>query len=522
VFDLLIVNGELIDGSAAPPRRADVAIRGDRIADIGELANSPSRETIDARGQIVAPGFLDVHNHSDGWLLKQPAFRPKLLQGITSEVLMADGVSYAPVRQDTWAAWLFYLRGLNGLLLEDYDGWETLAEYMQRLEGRTAQNAAAHVPYANVRSAVCGFSSRHVDDYQMRQIRHEIRQCLEAGAVGLSTGLDYIVQLHADTEEIVGACRELAAYSAIYATHVRYKSGLLVAVEEALEIGRRAGVGVHVSHLKAPSVAVAEQVLQRIDAAARDVEVTFDVYPYQPGSTLLSYLLPYEVWSAGPLAALDRLQDPVIHRRFAEGLQAYGVQLDQFRIAWLPGHDNRHWLGKTLREYVRGIGIPAEDALLRLLIEERLAVLCVVDEQSETQVDPFITHSRGMVASDGIFFPEGIVHPRVYGTVGKFFRHYVRETGQLSWEQAVHKLSGFPASRFGLAERGILRAGNFADVVVFDPMTIADQATYEDPHRPTTGVREVVINGVRVVEDGRLREDLPRPLPGRFLRRERL
>jgi N-acyl-D-amino-acid deacylase len=294
---------------------------------------------------------------------------------------------------------------------------------------------------------------------------------------------------------------------------------LLAAVDEAIEIGRRAQVAVHVSHLKAPSAEIAEELLQRIEAAARDVEVSFDVYPYEPGSTLLSYLLPYEVWSDGPLAALDKLQDPVVRRRFGEGLRAYGVDLDQFRIAWLPSHDNRDWLGKTLQEYVDGLGVAAEDALVRLLTEERLAVLCVVQEQADTQVAPFITHPRGIVASDGIYFPDSVVHPRVYGTVGRFFREYVRESRSLSWEQAIYKLTGFPASRFGLSRRGILRPGNFADLVVFDPETIADRATYQQPHQATVGIGEVVVNGVQVVAAGRINDNLAAPLPGRFLRR---
>jgi len=203
LFDILIRNGTIIDGTGRPRYKSDVGVRGDRIAMIGPQIDAESQEVLDATNQIVAPGFIDVHNHSDGWLLKMPHLTPKTLQGFTTEILMADGISYAPVNEHTAEQWMFYLRSLNGLRMDEYRLWRSWEDYMQLLDRSTAQNAAAHLPYANIRAMVCGFGDCRVDDFQMRQIRHEIEKGMEAGAVGLSTGLDYIVQCYATTDELV-------------------------------------------------------------------------------------------------------------------------------------------------------------------------------------------------------------------------------------------------------------------------------------------------------------------------------
>src|SRR5687768_10048295 len=216
MFDLLIQNGTIIDGTRKPRFAGDVGIRGDRIEAVGSVGSAATRRTIDARGKIVAPGFIDVHNHSDGWLLKHANFWPKTSQGFTTEVLMADGISYAPVDERTWRQWFYYLRSLNGLRLEDYRGWRSIADYMQLLDGGTAQNVATHIPYANVRTLSCGFGRNPPDDYQMRSIQAEIRAGMEAGAVGLSTGLDYLAQCFSSTDELVAACRAMAPYNGLY------------------------------------------------------------------------------------------------------------------------------------------------------------------------------------------------------------------------------------------------------------------------------------------------------------------
>lgn len=517
MYDILIRNGALIDGTRAPRRRADLGIQGDRIRRIGDLRDEQARLVIDAAGKAVAPGFVDVHNHSDAWLLKIPHLFPKTSQGFTTEVIMADGISYAPVDARTVHDWIFYMRALNALLCEEYQGWQSLAEYMACIHGRSAQNAIAHLPYANVRVLAHGYGRQAPDDFQMAQIRAWVERGMAEGAVGLSTGLDYISECFASTAELAEACAAMASRGGLYVSHVRYKKGTLEGVKEAVEIGRRAGVPVHISHLKGTTPEQIDAILTYIDAVAvRQVDFSFDVYPYLPGSTMLNFLLPYEVWEEGPMGVLPRLREPGIRARFAHSLGSY--KLDQTFIAWLPGKENSRYLGKSLAEYVSAVGRPPEEALCDLLIEEHLAVLLVFHYGDDALVHPFLAHEKYMMGTDGIYFPDGAVHPRMYGSAGRLLGPCVRDHRLFSLEDAVYKLSGHPASRFGLKDRGLLKEGCFADVVVFDPQTVADRATYREPHQHCVGIEQVLVNGVPIIRDGKEVKDLPSPLPGRALK----
>ncbi|MSR81418.1 MAG: D-aminoacylase [Candidatus Latescibacteria bacterium] len=517
MYDLIITNGTLIDGSRAPRHRVDVGIRNDRIAALGDLHQEEARQRIDAAGKIVAPGFVDVHNHSDAWLLKIPHLLPKTTQGFTSEVIMADGISYAPVDRHSAPDWIFYMRALNALLYEEYSGWQSLGEYMARLDGRCVQNAITHLPYANVRVLAYGYGRAAPDDFQMAQIRSLVEQGMAEGAVGLSTGLDYISECFASTAELAEACAPMAAQGGLYVSHVRYKKGTLEGVKEAVEIGRRAGVPVHISHLKGTTPEQIDAILTYIDkTAVHEVDFSFDVYPYLPGSTMLNFLLPYEVWEEGPMGVLPRLREPQIRARFAQGLAAY--KLDQTFIAWLPGKENSRYLGKSLAEYVGAVGKPAADALCDLLIEEHLAVLLVFHYGDDQLVFPFLAHEKYMMGTDGIYFPDGAVHPRMYGSAGRLLGSCVRDHHLFTLEDAVYKLSAYPSVRFGLKDRGLLREGAFADVVVFDSQTVADRATYKDPHQFCTGIEQVIVNGVPIIRDSAEVKDLPTPLPGRALK----
>lgn len=431
---------------------------------------------------------------------------------------MADGISYAPVNPENVREWFFYLRSLNALRLDEYTGWQSWDEYLNLLAGRNVQNVAAHVPYANLRAAACGFGPRRPDDYQMREIQAGIRRGMEQGAVGLSTGLDYIAQCYADTDELVAACQALRPYDGLYVTHVRYKIGLMPALREAVEIGRRAGVRVHISHLKGESPAQVEEVLAFIDEVVESgVDLTFDVYPYQPGSTMLNFLLPNEVWDDGPLAAMARMRQPEAKRRFAAGLDAYKLDLDHITIAWMPGRDNAVHQGKPLSQYVAEQGRPPEDVLYDLLLEERLACLLVFDEGEDPIVRPMLQHDRCILGTDGIYFPDGAVHPRMYGSAGRWLGAAVRDWKLFSLEEAVHKATGLAARHFRLPGIGTIHQGGHADLMVFDPATIADRATYEDPNQLTVGVRHVLVSGVPIICEGQVvpQEELPTMLPGR-------
>lgn len=521
MFDLIVRRGTVVDGTKAKRIRADVGIRGERIEAVGDLTAAAAAREIDAQGKIVAPGFIDLHNHSDGWLLKVPHLTAKTMQGFTTEVLMADGISYAPVRPHNASEWIYYLRSLNALRIDEYRGWESLADYLRELDRKNVQNSAVHVPFANVRVNACGWGRAPADDFQIREIQGSVRQGLDEGAVGLSTGLDYISQCFSGTDEIVAACSAMAESRGLYVTHIRYKRGLLPALREAVEIGKRAGVPVHISHLKAPSAAEAERVLAYIDEARREVDLSFDVYPYQPGSTMLNFLLPYEVWEDGPLAALAKLNDPAVQARFAAGLDEYDLDLDRIHIAWTHSKENACHQGKLLSDYVAETGLPAAQALCNLLVEERLAVLLVFNQGDDALVHPFLKHDLYLMGSDGIYFEEGVIHPRTYGSAARLLGACVRDWKLFSLEEAVHKLSGGPARRFGLTDRGEIRPHAWADMVIFDEKTVADRATYTDPHQFSVGVEHVLVNGVPIVRDGAALHDFNGSLPGRALRSER-
>jgi N-acyl-D-amino-acid deacylase len=519
MLDLIIKNGTVIDGTGAARAKADVGVRGDRVAAIGKLGEADARRSMDGGGLVVAPGFIDVHTHADGWLLVTPNLVAKTSQGFTTEILMSDGISYAPVTPDNYRDWFVYLRGLNGLRQGDYRGWRTIGDYLALLDRSTAQNAAAQIPYANLRVLAAGWRRGPLDDTQTRIIRREVELAMDAGAVGISTGLDYVAQCFATTDELVDACRAMAPWRGIYATHVRYKIGTLGGVKEAVEIGRRAGVPVHISHLKAGTKREADEILEYVDrVAVHEVDFSFDIYPYLAGSTMLHYLLPYEVWEDGPLGVLPKLRDPAVRDRFARLLACFALPMEQVEVVWTATRANEHLRGKSVAEIAARAGRPAAEVVCDLLIEENLAVLCLLEAADDSLVDPFLEHEKFMLGTDGIYFADGRVHPRMYGSAPRILGPLVRDRKLFSLEAAVHKMTGVPAERFGLVDRGIVREGAYADLVVFNPDTIADRASYADPHQLSVGVEHVLVNGVEIFTRGKAVENLEPELPGRALR----
>lgn len=522
MYDLLLRNGTIIDGTGRERYTADLAVRGERIAIVGPVDAADAAAVIDASGLVVAPGFIDVHNHSDGWLLREPNFASKTLQGVTTEVLMSDGISYAPASPSLGREWFHYLRSLNGLQQADCRGCWSLEEYYEQFERRTAQNVVAQIPYANLRVLASGWNARKLDDRQRRAMRHMVEAGMASGAVGVSTGLDYVNQFHASTEEIVEVVSAAAPFDGLYVTHIRYKLGLIPAMREAVDIARRAGVKLHVSHLKADSREEADALLRYIDReAVNEVDLSFDVYPYLPGSTMLNSLLPYEAWDDGPLGVAAKLGDPAIRERFAFDLaNVYKPQLERIRIAWTPSKANAIHQGRSLAEYIAAVGKSPVDALCDLLLEESLSVLCVFHRGDDLLVEPFLKHDKFMVGSDGIYQPDGPVHPRQFGSFPRMLGPIVRDRKWLTLEQAVRKATSIPAARFGLADRGEIRVGAFADLVVFDPATVADRATFDDPRQTPAGIDHVFVAGRQIVNAGKPL-DLAAQWPGRWLKYRR-
>ena len=518
MYDLIIKDGTIIDGQKTGRYQADIGLSGEKIAKVGQIDPAEGEQVIDASGRIVAPGFIDVHTHADGWLLKTDNFASKTTQGVTTEILMADGISYAPVNRHTVHDWFYYLRGINGLQFSDYSGWESIADYMALLDRKTAQNTATHIPYANVRTLACGFGRPGPDDVQMSMILGEIEKGMAAGAVGLSTGLDYIVECWASTDELVEACRAIAPWQGLYVTHIRYRKGILPAVQEAVEIGKRAGVPVHISHLKADTAdGTADALLKYIDeVAVNEVDFSFDVYPYMASSTMLNYLFPPEVWQDGPQQVYKHLRRPEVQTRSKAALAH--IDLNDATIAWLPSKANSKYIGQTLAQYVAAIDQSPLEGLTNLLIEENLAVLLVFNNGNDDQVAPFLAHPNFILGSDGIYQPEGKIHPRHFGSFGRMLGYFCREKGLFSLEEAVHKMTGLPAERFGLLERGTIKEGYAADLTLFDPETVADQATFGDPYRSPSGIDTVLVNGTVIVEKGEAVKVERLEQPGRALR----
>jgi N-acyl-D-amino-acid deacylase len=519
VFDLIIRGGEVIDGTGRPRFRADVGVQGDRITAVGDLSAATAKQTVDATGKVVSPGFIDVHNHTDGWLLKEPDLDVKIRQGFTTELLMSDGIGYAPIDPVTGPEWAYYLKCLNALRLDECHGWRSMAEYQQRLDRRCLQNHLVQIPYANLRTLVAGFGRSAIDDLQRKLIHAEIREGMAAGATGMSTGLDYISQWSATTTELAEACQVMAPQGGVYVSHIRYKHGLMPAVKEAVEIGARGGVPVHISHLKGSTDREVDELLNYIDTVARkEVDFSFEIYPYQPGSTMLNFILPYDVWDDGPTAAMGKLLRPEIQQRFRRALENYRLPLDKIHIAWVPSAENKRWQGRFLTEYIAAMGRPAEQALAELLIEERLAVLLVFNEGDDTLCHKMLQHDCCMIGSDGIYFPDGMVHPRVTSTAPRILGRAVRDWKVITLEQAVYKLAGYAAKKFKVVDRGELAVGKFADLVVFDPTTVIDVGTFQNPHQAPVGYDLVTVNGVIAWTPQGVGKFTPGTYPGRALK----
>jgi N-acyl-D-amino-acid deacylase len=523
VLDLKIEGGLVLDGTGAAGSRADVGVVDDRIVAVGDLSREPAGRTLGAAGRVVAPGFIDMHSHSDWRLWANRRAESKIRQGVTTEVVGNCGFSPAPVSDEHLDA----LRGFALYLPRGLDfRWRSFADYLGALEAEGAAVNLVHlVGHGALRVATMGFARRAPTGAELAAMQRLLGDALEAGAWGLSTGLIYAPGSYAATEEIVALARVLARrLHAIYASHIRGEgAALLDAVAEALRIGREAEVPVQVSHLKAagrPNWGRVPQALALIDAAAAEgLDVHADVYPYTASSTSLRALLPDWALEGGLEAMVARLGDPATRQRLrAELDQPTGGQslLDRvgwenIMVAWSPGRRDAE--GRRLSE-LGGV----EGVFAVLLAEPRASI--VLFQLDEADLRQALAHPRVMIGSDGSALApygelgEGRPHPRSYGTFPRILGEYVREQRVLTLAQAVHKMTGLPARRLGLADRGVIRPGARADLVVFDPRRVADRATYEAPHRYPDGVEHVVVNGRLVIRDG----EHTGSLPGRVLR----
>jgi N-acyl-D-amino-acid deacylase len=519
-FDLVLANGRVVDGTGLPWFAADVGITGDRIAAVGRLDRAEARERIDVAGKVVSPGFIDAHVHGDLALLVDPYHEPAVRQGVTTYVVGQDGVAFAPAAPATKEYMRRYTAGFNGGHEVD-TGDGTVAGYLARFDGRCAINACTLIPNGNIRMDAMGLETRPPSADELRAMQRKVREGMEQGAVGVSSGLDYIPSRYADTAELAGVCEPIGAYGGVYVTHMRGYGphNVIAAMDEVYEIGRRAGCAVHISHFNS----IAAQVLPHIDAArARGVDVTYDLYPYLRGSTILGMLaLPPWVQEGGIAATVERLRTPATRERLAEWFRAPWMPLEQIRLASVPLDKYRHFEGQSLGGAVTAVHGTLNPETLGafvcdVLIACDMAVGCVSPHfaaRTEDDVEALMTHPAMTAGSDGIY-AGGRPHPRGTGCFAKYVGPYVRG-GAWALEQAVAHCAAHNARRFGLKDRGFLLKGMAADLVVFDAATIADRSTYEDGKALATGVEHVLVNGKFVLKAGRRTKELP----GRGLKR---
>jgi N-acyl-D-amino-acid deacylase len=514
-WDIVIRNCRVVDGTGRAAVPGEIGIRGGRIGEIGPACLGTAARAIDAAGMVACPGFIDMHTHSDLMLLAEPAATAKVMQGVTTEVIGQDGLSYAPVTDATLARFRADFKGING----DPPGlawdWRTVTEFLDRFDRRASVNVAMLAPHGNLRAAVLGMENRRAAPAELDRMTRLLEQAMDEGAFGLSTGLTYAPCSYADTEELVALCRATARRGGFFAPHLRsYGADMEAAVEEAFAIAAAAQCPLHLTHFQASfstGKGKAGFYLQKIEQARRQgLDVTLDAYPYLAGSTFLAGLLPSWVHEGGRERLRDRLSDPAARAKIRHEIEVLGADgMHKVPVDWsvivvtdvgrAPRSD---WIGLSLAKIAEQTGRPAFDCYADLILESDLAAACVTFIGHEENLQAFMRDPRFMGSSDGILVGAR-PHPRGWGTFARFLARYVRELGVLTLEECVRKLTALPATRLGLTDRGCLRPGCHADLVIFDPAAVQDTATYENPRSHPEGIPYVIVNGVLVKDNGR-------------------
>ena len=506
MFDVILRGGRVVDGTGNPWFRGDVAVKDGRIAEVGRVIGD-AEIVIRLECEIVAPGFIDTHSHSDLLLLSEPLAEAKIMQGVTTEIVGQDGLGEAPIKEADVVEWRRYLAGLN----RDPDiewTWRTMGEYLSALEeARPSINVASLVGHGNLRLAAMGMDDRRPDTEEFAEMKRLLAESLRDGAVGLSTGLIYAPCIYADTAELIELCRVTAAHGGVFVVHMRNEGDtLLGSIDEVVGVGEASGVHVHVSHFKVSGEANwgnSVHSLERLEEAkARGVQVSFDQYPYTAGSTFLSSLLPAWVHAGGVERLLGRLSDPDIRQRIRQEYTA-GMsrtpRWDRLLVTNLQTEENMVHEGKTMKEIVGARGQTEVDALMDIVLEERNATSMISFTMDEEDVTRIMAHPLGTVCTDGLLL--GKPHPRAYGAFPRVLGKYVRE-GVLRLEDTVRRVTSHPAQIHDLKDKGLIKTGYAADITVFDPKTIEDLSTYKEPRRHPRGITHVMVNGVLTVEDG--------------------
>ncbi|UZJ29808.1 N-acyl-D-amino-acid deacylase family protein [Streptomyces endophytica] len=537
-MDLVIRDVRVLDGTGGASYRADVSLDGGRIAAVvreGGGRRPTARRTLDAGGLALSPGFIDMHAHSDLALLRDPAHEAKAAQGVTLEVLGQDGLSYAPVDDRTLAQVRQAITGWNGGgpgdTSLDFD-WRTVGGYLDRLDhgfdGQgIAVNAAYLVPQGTVRMYAVGWDDRDATPAELARMKRLVAEGLEQGAVGMSSGLTYTPGMYAKDAELTELCRVVASYDGYYCPHHRsYGAGALDAYEEMIDLTRTAGCALHLAHATmnfgVNKGRAADLLALLDDAIAAGADISLDTYPYTPGSTTLVAMLPSWANEGGPEATLARLRDDETAERIrhhveelgSDGCHGVPIEWDTIEISGVADPALASGVGKTVARAAAERAEAPWATARRLLLDDRLGSTILQHVGHEENVRAIMRHPVHTGGSDGILQGDK-PHPRAYGTFPHYLGHYARELGVLSLEECVAHLTGRPAARLRLPDRGLVREGYRADLVLFDPDTVAAGSTFEAPRTLPVGIPHVLIDGRFVIEDGR-RTDV---LAGRAVRR---
>jgi len=518
-YDLRIINGEVIDGTGAARVRADVGIRGDAIASIGDLSKATSTITIDAKNQVVAPGFIDLLGHSEGSVLIDPKLEGKVRQGVTTEVT-GEGHSPGPI-DDAMAA-EFNRTRLPG---QPEATWRSLDDYMRVVEkSGSAINFAFYVGAASAREIVMGSADRPPTAAELAKMEQLVEESRRAGAVGLSTALIYPPGRFATTEELVALAKRAGGYW----THMRNEADRIdQALDETFRIGREASVPVNIFHLKSGGKMRGRmaEVVARIEKSRADgLDVASQIYPYTATSTDLTSLVPAWALDGGYLQFVARLKDPASRRKIGDDMRNTSNYIkgggNAVLVRNIPGGALPQFERKRLDEIARAMNTDPAEAALRLFEASKSSPIAIYFGLSEDDLklamkQPWVAVGSDSGAVVGAMAQYG-AHPRAYGTFPRILGHYVRDEKLFTLEEAVRKMTSLAASRAGFADRGVLASGKKADIVVFDPATIRDVSTYEDPHHFSEGISNVLVNGAPVLRDGKMTGQLP----GRVLRRK--
>ncbi|UUV15590.1 N-acyl-D-amino-acid deacylase family protein [Clostridioides difficile] len=512
----LIKHGLIVDGNKTPAYEGDILIENEKILKISQDLNEEADKVIDAKGRVICPGFIDTHSHSDLVILVNPYNEVKIRQGITTEVLGQDGISMAPLPQEHISSWRKNLAGLDGESDEIDWKYETTENYLKMMDyNGVGLNETYLVPHGNVRMEAMGLEDRPATKEEIQKMCEITERELKAGAIGLSTGLIYIPCAYSLTEEIIEMCKVVAKYDGVFVVHQRSEADtILTSMEEIIEIGKQSGVKVHFSHFKVCGKAnwkYIPQVIELLEKAEKEgIRVSFDQYPYAAGSTMLGVVLPPWAHSGGTDKLIERLSDEneraKMKKDIANGIEGWDnfiefAGIDQIFVTSVKTEKNKDVIGKSLLEIGKMRGKDPLDATFDLLKEEENAVGMVDFYGLEEHIIGFMKRDEQNVCTDGLL--AGKPHPRAYGSFPKILGRYVRELNVLTIEEAVYKMTKKAATSFSIRDRGELKEGYFADIVIFDKDTVSGCDDFINSMQYPTGIDYVIINGNCVVEEGK-------------------